>query len=89
MIAGLGLTLAVVAGVFGMNIFHETDHPGWPIDVFTLTAIGGFVLAAFAAVYIWADRLEAWFGARQCWQWAMVGIPFVLGGAGLLGILFR
>ena len=88
-IAGVGLTLAVVVGVFGMNVFDDTRHPHWSIDIFTLTAVGGFLLAGFAALYIWADALEGWFGARRRWRWAMVGIPFVLGGGGLLGMLFR
>lgn len=87
-IAGVGLTLAVVVGIFGMNVFHGEEHPNWEIDFFVLAFAIGSVLAGFGALYAWADELERWFSGRRRLKWFMISIPLMLGAIGLLGMIF-
>ena len=86
---GVGLTLAVVVGIFGMNVFHGEEHPNLKIDVFVLSFASGGVLAGFAALYAWADELEGWFTRKGRLKCFMISLPWLLAGFGLLGMLFR
>lgn len=88
-IAGAGLTLAVVVGIFGMNVFHDENQPRWPIDLFTFAFAIGAVLACFTALYAWAEELESWLAEREKHKWLIVFVPVLLGAAGLIGLLFR
>lgn len=88
-IAGVGLTLAVIAGFFGMNVFDSELQPNWGIDAFLLLCISGGTLAGFAALYAGADAVEKSLARHKRMQWLMISVPFLIGGIGLIGLLFR